>query len=243
MNKSTNTKKLFLTKIFLSTANSLAVNIAMLVGLFLTILGQLLICLGDLILPPKEFPLFSLLAIFAFEELFFIYFLRLYYNKKSPRLMKTLPFSKSFYTRTIPFFCQLFNTIFLLLEFLGIIICLCKGFNSSQFYLFLILFSFLYFFFSLYVPFGIRPVNSENDVYSQNQETRISWTVLIFIVPVFLCFLLIAILFKFYLPRLSAFFPELSFAGFGKFFLILLPLIILSCFLNRRLFLNFYKYR
>lgn len=229
-------------KLLLSIGNSARINgMGVVAGLFnmlcFTIIILKTVSRGDV-----KFPAFNICAIFAFIALCYISFLRMYFNKTSPRFIKTMRNSKAIYTKRLSFMYELINTFVMLFVLAGVFFCYSKGFDSYMYYLVIIVFLFQHIFISVVVPFFALYLKSEDKIYLHNLNGQISLNA-IFIFLEVVIYILPVLLISFFVKPLSEYFKPLSINGLCIITGISLLVMLISSFFNHLVFLKVYKHR
>ncbi len=228
--------------ILFSIGNSAQINgMGVLAGLF-NILCFIIITLKAVTKPESSFPAYNISAIFIFIMLCFISFLRMYFNKTSPRFIKTLKNSKSIYTKRLSFMYEVINSFIVLFTLAGVFFCYSKGFDSYMYYLVIIVFLFQHIFVSVVIPFFALYLKSEEKIYLHNLNGQISFNA-IFIFLEMVIYILPVLLISFFVKPFSEFFKPLSSNGLLIISALSIFIMKISCSLNHLIFLRVYNRR
>ena len=226
-------------KILLGSMNSVGTNLFAFIAFYINVLLNLLNCALRLSKTGDVFN-WTLANIWMMGSCLF--FLRLFYNKTSPRFTKTVPCAKKIYTRNLSIAFELFNTGALL--FLAV--CWCTfyvtGRNVHRIPLLFLITCIMHLVYSIGTPLASLTVRSEEKITMKTTMIKNGKGLLNFIFPVCLIAFnmgasgLAEKLFdSVVLIKLGNVYSMLLFAGICCF------LIILSWVLNRILFYYVYK--
>lgn len=229
-------------RLLLCIGNSARINgMGVFAGLFnmlcFTIIILKAVSRGDV-----KFPSFNICCIFAFIALCYISFLRMFFNRTSPRFIKTMRNSKAVYTKRLSFMYELINTFVMLFVLAGVFFCYSKGFDSYMYYLVIIVFLFQHLFVSVVVPFFALYLKSEDKIYLHNLNGRISLSAILIFLEIVI-YILPVLLISFFVKPLSEYFKPLNINGLLIISAVSIFVMKISCSLNHRIFLRVYNHR
>ena len=229
-------------KIMMDSRNSKEINTLLFFAFICNTICFLIVCLKRLCQNQNDFPGTSIVASLSMMVLCYSIYCRMFYNRTALCFVKTLPCSKSIYTRKLPFLFECINTFFMLIVFSGIFFCLSRGYNSRYYYVVIIFFLILHFCLSVLLPFTVRVFNSENRIYYYNFNTRFplhtvgGWCLYILqILPL--------LLISFFAKPLAELFEPLSLPGLTMMAGVAGAVVVVSCTANYFMFRMAYKRR
>lgn len=229
-------------KIMMDSRNNLQLNTFLVCIFMINSVLFLLVCLKRLCQYKDVFPSYPVCTSLFMMATWNAFFFRMFFNRTSPCLVKTLPLSKSIYTVKLSFLFETINTLFVVILIAGSFFCFGKGYNSQFFYLVIIFFLFVYFSISIMLPLTVKFFNNENRIYFFNLNGGISLQALNFICT-FMMLILPFLLISFFAKPLAVLFEPLSLYGLTIMAGVALVVMITSWVLNYFMFKKAYERR
>lgn len=171
----------------------------------------------------------------------YIFFIRLFFNRSTPRFSKTLPCTKKLYTRNISILFELLNTLNLLI---GVIIWIIlyrfptEKTNLECFPILFLLSCVMHMLFSVLIPFTVKVIKQENKTNIEYSGLKnFNFGILFFYFAVLIVAIGLTILMKILIKTHVHMYLEGSFI----FFMICGVIIVASWIINWRIFYYLYE--
>ena len=189
-----------------------------------------------------EFAFHYVILSCLWASLCFIFILRLFFNKRSTRFIKTTKTIKKIYTKYLSALIEIINTA-LFVFVLGLVFWSFKrGFDSSFCYVIIIVYGLFHLLVSVITPKFIWPISKEDPLYFSIAASRRFDESAIKVIY-YLILLLPSFVGSFVFMPLSNMLPPLSSSGLTLAVIAGLILVVISCVLNRALLEGEYKRR